>query len=102
MQITVKSNVEQAMKGLRRLNKKQIPFAAALGLINTAKRLAEVERCMLVKQLDQPTPFTLRGKRFQRAIKGDYATGRLYSRVFIMNKQAEYLWLQIEGGTRTP
>ena len=55
MQITVKSNVEQAMKGLRRLNKKQIPFAAALGLTNTAKRLAEVERCMLVKQLDQPT-----------------------------------------------
>ena len=102
MQITVKSNVEQAMKGLRRLNKKQIPFTAALGLTNTAKRLAEVERCMLVKQLDQPTPLTLRGKRFQRANKGDYATGRLHSRVVIMNKQAEYLWLQIEGGTRTP
>jgi hypothetical protein len=102
MQITVKTNVEQAMKGLQRLNKQQIPFTAALGLTNTAKELAEVEKRMMVKQLDRPTPFTLRGVRYQRANKADYATGRLHSRVYIMDKQAEYLRLQIEGGTRTP
>jgi hypothetical protein len=102
MQITVKTNVEQAMKGLERLNKQQIPFAAALGLTNTAKELAEIEKRMMVKQLDRPTPFTLRGIRYQRANKADYATGRLHSRVYIMDKQAEYLRLQIEGGTRTP
>ena len=102
MQITVKTNVEEAMKGLARINKKQIPFAAALGLTNTAKRLAEVEKRMMVKQLDRPTPFTIRGIRYQRANKADYSTGRLHSRVYIMDKQAEYLRLQIQGGTRTP
>ena len=42
------------------------------------------------------------GIRWQRANKADYARGALHSRVYIMDKQAEYLRLQIEGGTRTP
>ena len=90
------------MKGLARINKEQIPFAAALGLTNTAKRLAEVEKRMIVKQLDRPTRFTLQGIRWQKANKADYKVGRLHSRVFIMDKQAEYLKLNIEGGTRRP
>lgn len=100
MQITVKTNVEEAMKGLARINKKQIPFAAALGLTNTARRLADVEKRMIVKQLDRPTRFTLQGIRWQKANKADFKTGRLHSRVFIMDKQAEYLKLNITGGTR--
>ena len=52
---------------------------------------------MMVKQLDRPTPFTVRGIRWQRANKADYARGALHSRVYIMDKQAEYLRLQIEA-----
>ena len=71
------------------------------GLTNTAKRLAEDANRMIVKQLDRPTKFTLRRIRYQRANMGDCASGRLHSRVYIMDKQTEYLSLQIKGGTRT-
>ena len=80
MQIGVTTDVARAMKGLKRLNKKQVPFTAALGLTNSAKRLVQIEQRMMVKQLDRPTPFTVRGIRWQRANKADYARGRLHSR----------------------
>ena len=70
--------------------------------LTTAKRLAQIGQRMMVKQLDRPCKFTLRGIRWQRANKVDCSRGTLHSRVYIMDKQAEHLRLQIEGGTRTP
>jgi len=102
MQISVKSDVEKALKGMSRLHKKQMPFAVALGLSMTAKKVAKVEQRMMVRQLDRPTPFTIKGVRWQGASKNDFKTGRLRSRVYLMPTQAEYLRYQIEGGTRTP
>ena len=102
MQISVKSDVAKALKSMSRLHKKQVPFAAALGLTMTAKKVAKVEQRMMVRKLDRPTPFTIKGVRWQGANKKDFATGRLHSRVYLMDKQAEYLRFQIEGGTRTP
>ena len=84
------------------LERKQMPFAAALGLSMTAKKVMKVEQRMMVKQLDRPTPFTVKGVRWQGANKADFKLGRLHSRVYLMPKQAEYLSFQIEGGTRTP
>ena len=102
MQISVKSDVEKALKGMSRLHKKQMPFAAALGLTMTAKKVAKVEQRMMVRELDRPTLFTIKGVRWQGASKNDFKTGRLRSRVYLMPTQAEYLRFQIEGGTRTP
>ena len=102
MQISVKSDVEKALKGMSRLHKKQMPFAAALGLSMTAKKVAKVEQRMMVRELVRPTPFTIKGVRWQGASKNDFKTGRLHSRVYLMPTQAEYLRYQIEGGTRTP
>ena len=87
------------MKGLQR---KKMPFAVALGLTMTAKKVAKVEQRMMVRKLDRPTPFTIKGVRWQGASKNDFKTGRLHSRVYLMPTQAEYLRYQIEGGTRTP
>ena len=84
---------------MSRLHKKQMPFAAALGLTMTAKKVAKVEQRMMVRELDRPTPFTVKGVRWQGANKSDFKTGRLHSRVYLMPKQAEYLRYQIEGGT---
>ena len=84
------------------MQRKQVPFAAALGLTNTPKEVMKVEQRMMVKQLDRPTPFTVKGVRWQGANKADFKLGRLHSRVYLMPKQAEYLSFQIEGGTRTP
>ena len=102
MQISVKSDVDKALKGMSWLHKKQMPFAAALGLSMTAKKVAKVEQRMMVRQLDRPTPFTIKGVRWQGASKNDFKTGRLRSRVYLMPTQAESLRYQIEGGTRTP
>ena len=102
MQISVKSDVDKALKGMSWLHKKQMPFAAALGLSMTAKKVAKVEQRMMVRELDRPTPFTIKGVRWQGASKNDFKTGRLRSRVYLMPTQAEYLRYQIEGGTRTP
>ena len=77
-------------------------IGSALGLTNTARKVAKVEQRMMVKQLDRPTRFTVKGIHWQGAKKGDFKLGRLHSRVYIMPTQAEYLRFQIEGGTRTP
>ena len=102
MQKSVKSDVDNALKSMRGLQRKQMPFAAALGLSMTAKKVAKVEQRMMVRKLDRPTPFTIKGVRWQGASKNDFKTGRLHSRVYLMPTQAEYLRFQIEGGTRTP
>ena len=102
MQISVKTDVDKVLKGMPRLHKKQMPFSAAPGLSMTAKKGAKVEQRMMVRELDRPTPFTIKGVRWQGASKNDFKTGRLRSRVYLMPTQAEYLRYQIEGGTRTP
>ena len=102
MQISVKSDVDKALKGMRGLQRKKMPFAAAPGLSMTAKKVAKVEQRMMVRELDRPTPFTIKGVRWQGANKKDFTTGRLHSRVYLMPTQAESLRYQIEGGTRTP
>ena len=76
---------------MSRLHKKQIPFAAALGLTMTAKKVAKVEQRMVVRKLDRPTPFTIKGVKWQGANKNDFKTGRLHFRVYLMSTQAEYL-----------
>ena len=67
MQISVKSDVDKALKSMRGLQRKQMPFAAALGLSMTAKKVMQVEQRMMVRQLDLPTPFTVKGIRWEGA-----------------------------------
>ena len=91
MQISIKSDVDKALKSMSRLHNKQVPFAAALGLTMTAKKVAKVEQRMMVRKLNRPTPFTIKGVKWQGASKNDIKTGRLHSRVYLMSTQAEYL-----------
>ena len=74
---------------------KQATFATAVALTRTAKAAVESEKEHARRQLDNPTPFTLRGFRFEKATKRN-----LSSRVYIMPIQAGYLYWQIKGGTR--
>ena len=72
MQISVKSDVDKALKSMRGLQWKQMPFAAALGLTMTAKKVAKVKQRMMVRKLNRPTPFTIKGVRWQGASKNDF------------------------------
>ncbi|EHL97720.1 hypothetical protein HMPREF9946_04003 [Acetobacteraceae bacterium AT-5844] len=79
------------------LAKKQVPFAAAQALNETAQMAQISVRRQLPSIFDRPTPFTMNAIGIQRATKG-----RLEARVFVKDKQAEYLKVQEDGGTRIP
>jgi len=98
--VSVKTNIRAATKGLRRAQRKQVPYAVKIAINKTAKDVVgEVQRQMPMK-LDRPTPFTKNGIAVQ---KGDWATKRrLGARVSIRPVQAAYLGLQVHGGTRRP
>lgn len=83
--------VEALLKGYE----KQMPFAIAKALTDTAKDVQTELMRTMPQVLDRPTKFT------QRAFGVEKATKRsLQSRVFIKRIQAEYLRWQVEGGTR--
>ena len=86
MQISVKSDVDIALKNMRSLQRKQVPFAAVLGLTNAAKKVMKVDQRMIVRQWDRPTPFSVKGVRWLGANKADFKLGRLHSRVYLVPK----------------
>lgn len=71
----------------------QIPFATAKALTRTAQQTRDELKTQAKKDLDRPTPFTIRGITIATATKQ-----RLSARVFIRDIQAEYLWYAVEGG----
>lgn len=97
MQISFDHNIEQVRRGLSDVARKQLPFATAKALNETAKDIKKNAEKGLRKNLKFPTPFTMRAytiwwasKRKQRAA------------VFAKDKQAIYLKRQEEGGVRYP
>jgi hypothetical protein len=84
-------------RALDDLARKQVPFAAARALNDTAAAAQIAVRRQLPSIFDRPTPFTMNSIGVQRATKAT-----LEARVFVKDKQAEYLELQETGGTRQP
>lgn len=97
MRVEVDTNAAEVIKWLDALEKHDIPFATALGLTNIAKAVKDDIPDLLERAFDRPTPFTKRGVAIRAATKR-----RREARVFMKNKQAEYLRLQAKGGTRRP
>lgn len=78
---------------------KQMPFALAVALSDTAKQAADDVKQKLPTVFDRPTPFTVRGIRFSRARKTDQPISAF---VFVPPVQGRYLRVQVRGGTRRP
>lgn len=97
LSLSVKGDIDDVLKDLTRQQKKQVPFAAAKALTLTAKGAQKAVQKVMHKQLDRPTPFTIRGVAIIPAKKT-----HLTSTVFIKDIQFEYLQYQMYGGTRTP
>ena len=72
---------------------KQMPFATAKALTDTAKDVRKREQVKMPQEIDRPTRFTLRGLGIQTATKR-----KLESRVFFKDIQSEYLFWVVEGG----
>lgn len=76
---------------------KQVQFAAAKALTQTAKKIQQNIPAYLEKELDKPTPFTKSGTFVQAARKD-----KLEAVVGFKDRQASYLKWQVDGGMRSP
>lgn len=95
--ISVAHNIAQFERGLSDLAQRQLPFATALALNDTAGAVKDAWSVHLERRLDRPTPFTKRGIYQRRASKA-----RLTAEVGMKDIQAGYLSTLVQGGTRLP
>lgn len=93
MRISIVADIAKLRRQLDDAANRQLPFATSRALTAVARKGAEAERASISRDLDRPTPFTLRGVATKGASKRD-----LEAAVFLKPIQAEYLAPSIEGG----
>ena len=93
----IEANIRDLERILSDRAQKQLPFAAALALTETAKEAQAEEVREIDRIFDRPTRFTQKGVYVRPAKKS-----RLVSEVGLKPRQTEYLRLQAFGGTRLP
>lgn len=98
MEISFESNLRAWERSLTDVEKRQLPFATAKALTDTARMDVKpaVERHIEIV-FDSPTPFTKKGVAYKPAYKN-----RPVASVFIKDIQAGYLTIQKTGGVRRP
>lgn len=89
-------NVQEVLGFTARFDS-QYRFAVAKSLTDVARAAAAVMPAEVKRDLEEPTPFTLRGFFSTRADKA-----KLQAEVGVKDLQAQYLRYQIEGGQRRP
>lgn len=94
---TVKDDIAAVVRQIDAQFSRQVPFATAKALTETAKEVQRAITDELPRVFDRPTPFTQRGVGMTWATKAN-----LTSKVFLKDVQRDYLALQVTGGTRTP
>ena len=96
MQISIKSDVKRLSKAVAGFAD-QIPFVTAQALTKTAVDARQAVQGQILRDIDKPTPFTIRAPRFKPANKRN-----LTAAVYIPDKQWNYLKYIIEGGVKRP
>lgn len=86
LDISILSNVRQVQRSLTSLERKQLPFATAVALTSIGKKVEAGERKGFTRQLDRPTPFTMKSIGVKAAKKNN-----LVATVFMRDKAASYL-----------
>jgi hypothetical protein len=86
MDISVRTNVKAFQAKINAVANKQIPFAVATALNDTAAHVSNAEKKNEVDRLDRPRPFTQNALRVLKARKD-----RLYAQVVMMDITARYL-----------
>ncbi|MGX8948464.1 hypothetical protein [Providencia stuartii] len=83
------TDLSKQLKAIR----KQIPFATAQAMTSTARKIENAQKVALQRNLESPTPFTVKSIKSRGARKSD-----LRAKVFVMNIAAEYLTPFEAGG----
>lgn len=97
LMFSIEADFDAAERLLSDLGRKQLPFAAAMTLNDTAVDVKEDEERSVEEAFDAPTPYTKRAMYLRRASKT-----RLAAQVGVKTVQAGYLKWQVTGGTRRP
>ena len=97
VRISVRNDYLRAMRALNDLSAKQLPFATAAALTDTAQAARAEVTAALPRIFDRPVPFTVNALGFKPATKAD-----LTAEVFVRDIQGRYLLHEEIGGTRTP
>ncbi len=79
------ANLTDLSNQLRTL-RKQIPFATAQAMTAVVRKIEDVQKVAMQRNLDNPTPFTVKSVKSCGARKND-----LKAKVFVMNTAAAYL-----------
>lgn len=95
--ISVRSNVRTWERKMTAIQRRQVPFATAKALTDTAGDVKKNFPRTMARRLDRPTPFTMRGMFVARATKA-----RLIASVGFKPIQSGYLDKPERGGTRRP
>lgn len=96
IEISVKHDLDALARRLQ-AKARQIPFATAKALSDTARQAAAEVQAAMPRYIDKPTPFTVKSIRWKRATKQT-----LRSEVFIAPIAAAYLQPLIAGGVERP
>lgn len=67
--ISIKSDIDKALKRLSDVQKKKVPFATAVALTKVGQIVKEAEYAEMKKVFDRPTKFTLNSLFLKRATK---------------------------------
>ena len=97
MRLDIRDNIKEVTKWTTDAQKKQIPFATMLALNDTAFALHKAYKAQTKQKFDNPTNFTQKGFRVQKAKKTE-----LTAVVYVDKKREDYMELQSSGGVRSP
>lgn len=101
IKISIKSDIEKALKRLDDVQKKQVPFATAVALTRVGQLVKDAEYAEMKKVFDRPTRFTLNSLCLKRATKAKpQATVWLRDWAPKGTPANKYLWPQIYAGKR--
>lgn len=104
VQVSIKSNIDDVMKEMTHLERKQLPFATMLAINDTAFAGQRAAKRGMKQYLDNPTPWTVRGVRVKKAKKKDLS-GAVYMAGIpglpgANQDRNDYISMQTEGGSR--
>jgi|APSaa5957512493_1039668.scaffolds.fasta_scaffold00772_1 hypothetical protein len=94
MQINITSDIKRTRRQIKGFES-QLPFAVMRTLNELGFKIQKEQQRQVSRKLDNPTPFTKRGFRVEKA-----KMSNLQTLIYIPPIQDEYMKYQIEGGTR--
>lgn len=99
--LTIKfEGLEEAMKWMSDIEKKQLPFATALALTRTAKDVAAKEKEEMASVFDRPTKYTLNSLQVTPAKKQKLEALVWFKNPPRLGDKEHYLVPQVFGGSR--